>query len=109
MPYDEWFNRNCEKSENVMKKRKKEGEKKILFNKLQNTDGRDEEINHDNKYKQIHEINLSKKNIINFKNKKNVSFEKLQDLYILNLSENIISEANDIKYLENLMKIKKIN
>ena len=56
---------------------------------IKNTDGRDEEINHDNKYKQIHEINLSKKNIINFKNKKNVSFEKLQDLYILNLSENI--------------------
>ena len=39
---------------------------------------------------------------LNFKNKKNVSFEKLQDLYILNLSENIISEANDIKYFENL-------
>lgn len=37
---------------------------------IKNTDGRDDEINHDNKYKQIHEINLSKKNIINFKNKK---------------------------------------
>ena len=72
---------------------------------IKNNDGRDEEINHDNKYKQIHEINLSKKNIINFKNKKNVSFEKLQDLYILNLSENIISEANDIKYFENLREL----
>ena len=62
------------------------------------------EIN-DDKYKNIHELNLSKKNIKIFKDKKNISFEKLSELNILNLSENIISEANDLKYFENLKEL----
>ena len=105
--YDSDNEKNNDKKENIdnIKKNKDyiyEINEEMI---IKNTDGRDDEINHDNKYKQIHEINLSKKNIINFKNKKNVSFEKLQDLYILNLSENIISEANDIKYFENLREL----
>ena len=105
--YDSDDEKNNDKKENIdnIKKNKDyiyEINEEMI---IKNTDGRDDEINHDNKYKQIHEINLSKKNIINFKNKKNVSFEKLQDLYILNLSENIISEANDIKYFENLREL----
>ena len=105
--YDSDDEKNNDKKENIdnIKKNKDyiyEINEEMI---IKNTDGRDEEINQDNKYKQIHEINLSKKNIINFKNKKNVSFEKLQDLYILNLSENIISEANDIKYFENLREL----
>lgn len=66
---------------------------------------KDNEIINDDKYKDIHELNLSKKNIINFKNNKDISFEKLQELYILNLSDNLISEANDIKYFENLREL----
>ena len=105
--YDSDDEKNNDKKENIdnIKKNKDyiyEINEEMI---IKNTDGRDDEINHDNKYKQIHEINLSKKNIINFKNKKNVSFEKLQDLYILNLSENIISEANDLKYFENLREL----
>ena len=38
-------------------------------------------------------------------NNKDISFEKLQELYILNLSDNLISEANDIKYFENLREL----
>jgi hypothetical protein len=34
MPYDEWFNRNCEKSENVQKKKKIENDKINLVKKL---------------------------------------------------------------------------
>ena len=61
--------------------------------------------NDNEKYKEIHEINLSKKNIINFKNKKNIDFEKLTDLYILNLSYNKIIELKDIHYFENLKEL----
>ena len=68
-------------------------------------ENKDNEINNDDKYKDIHELNLSKKNIINFKNNKNITFEKLQELYVLNLSDNLISEANDIKYFENLREL----
>ena len=59
----------------------------------------------DNKYKEIKEINLSKKSIINFKNNKNISFEKLSELLNLNLSYNEISELNDIIFFENLKEL----
>ena len=59
----------------------------------------------DIKYKEIHELNLSKKNITNFKNHKKVSFEKLSELFVLNLSYNELYEINDIISLENLKEL----
>ena len=78
----------------------------IFKNKIDDTNNDIMYNDNDNeKYKEIHEINLSKKNIINFKNKKNIDFEKLTDLYILNLSYNKIFELKDIYYLENLKEL----
>ena len=59
----------------------------------------------DEKYKEIHELNLSKKNITNFKNNKKVSFEKLSELFVLNLSYNELYEINDIISFENLKEL----
>ena len=59
----------------------------------------------ENKYKEIKEINLSKKNIVIFKNKKNISFEKFPELLILNLSYNQISDLKDIIFFENLKEL----
>ena len=110
--YDTMYDSDEEKKENkennkIKKKEKNENiyeitEEMICKNIKEN---KDNEINNDDKYKDIHELNLSKKNIINFKNNKNISFEKLQELYVLNLSDNLISEANDIKYFENLREL----
>ena len=57
------------------------------------------------KYKNIYEINLSKKNMVSFKNKNDIDFTKLIDLYILNLSFNKLSEINDVNYFENLKEL----
>ena len=54
----------------------------MIFKNLK--ENKDDEMGIDDKYKKIHELNLSRKNIINFKNNKEISFEKLQELYILN-------------------------
>jgi hypothetical protein len=54
----------------------------------------------DEKYKNINEIDLSRNNIIAFKNKKNIPFEKLTELNILNLSYNLLSEINDVIFLK---------
>lgn len=59
----------------------------------------------DEKYKEIHELNLSQKNIANFKNHKKVSFEKLSELFVLNLSYNELYEINDIISFENLKEL----
>lgn len=59
----------------------------------------------DEKYKEIHELNLSKKNITNFKNNKKVSFEKLSELFVLNLSYNELYEINDIISFESLKEL----
>ena len=101
-------NNNKENKNN--KKKEKENEKDKIYEIseemiFKNNENNNNEINNDDKYKNIHELNLSKKNIKNFKNNKNISFEKLTDLYILNLSENIITDANDIKYFENLKEL----
>ena len=80
-------------------------EEMILNNSKSINTKNNDENDIDNKYKNIRELNLSKKNIKIFKNKKNISFEKLQELYILNLSENLISEAKDISYFENLREL----
>ena len=101
-------NNNKENKNN--KKKEKENEKDKIYEIseemiFKNNENNNSEINNDDKYKIIHELNLSKKNIKNFKNNKNISFEKLTDLYILNLSENIITDANDIKYFENLKEL----
>ena len=34
MPYEEWFDRNCEKSENLLKNNEEKDEKKKLINNL---------------------------------------------------------------------------
>ena len=52
----------------------------------------------DEKYKEIHELNLSKKN-------KKVSFEKLSELFVLNLSYNELYEINDIISFESLKEL----
>ena len=110
--YDTMYDSDEEKKDikennKIKKKEKNENiyeitEEMIFIFFLEN---KDNEINNDDRYKDIHELNLSKKNIINFKNNKDISFEKLQELYILNLSDNLISEANDIKYFENLREL----
>ena len=91
-------NKKIEKNENIY-----EITEEMIFKNIK--ENKDEEIDKDDRYKDIHELNLSKKNIINFKNNKKISFEKLQELYVLNLSDNLISEANDIKYFENLREL----
>ena len=110
--YDTMYDSDEEKKEikenNKIKKKEKneniyEITEEMIFKNIK--DNKDNEINNDDRYKDIHELNLSKKNIINFKNNKDISFEKLQELYILNLSDNLISEANDIKYFENLREL----
>ena len=113
--YDTMYDSDEEKKENKennkikkTEKEKKENiyeitEEMIFKNMKENKEN--ETNNNDDKYKDIHELNLSKKNIINFKNNKNITFEKLQELYVLNLSDNLISEANDIKYFENLREL----
>ena len=109
--YDTMYDSDNEKNEKDTKEKeiknsKKEKDKiyeiteEIIFKNNENN----EIIDYD-KYKNIHELDLSKKNIKTFKNKKNISFEKLSELYVLNLSENIISEANDIKYFESLKEL----
>ena len=110
--YDTMYDSDEEKKDikenNKIKKKEKneniyEITEEMIFKNIK--DNKDNEINNDDRYKDIHELNLSKKNIINFKNNKDISFEKLQELYILNLSDNLISEANDIKYFENLREL----
>ena len=112
--YDTMYDSDEEKKENkennkIKKKEKNENiyeiTEEMIFKNIK--ENKDDEINNNNddRYKDIHELNLSKKNIINFKNNKNISFEKLQELYVLNLSDNLISEANDIKYFENLREL----
>ena len=110
--YDTMYDSDEEKKEikenNKIKKKEKneniyEITEEMIFKNIK--DNKDNEINNDDKYSNIHELNLSKKNIINFKNNKDISFEKLQELYVLNLSDNLISEANDIKYFENLREL----
>ena len=112
--YDTMYDSDEEKKESKEKNKIKKTEKEKKENIYEITEemilknikeNKDNEINNDDKYKDIHELNLSKKNIVNFKNNKNISFEKLQELYILNLSDNLISEANDIKYFENLREL----
>ena len=108
--YDTMYDSDDEKKEKenldikIDKKEKTENTYEIteemIFKNAKENKG--EETNKDDEYKKIHELNLSNKNIINFKNKKNIIFEKLQELYSLNLSYNLISEANNIKYFENL-------
>ena len=110
--YDTMYDSDEEKKESkendkIKKKEKNENiyeiTEEMIFKNIK--DNKDNEINNDDKYSNIHELNLSKKNIINFKNNKDISFEKLQELYVLNLSDNLISEANDIKYFENLREL----
>ena len=110
--YDSMYDSDEEKKESkendkIKKKEKNENiyeiTEEMIFKNIK--DNKDNEINNDDKYSDIHELNLSKKNIINFKNNKDISFEKLQELYVLNLSDNLISEANDIKYFENLREL----
>ena len=111
--YDTMYDSDDEKKEKenldikIDKKEKTENTYEIteemIFKNVKENKG--EEIDMDDKYKKIHELNLSNKNITNFKNKKNITFEKLQELYSLNLSYNLISEANDIKYFENLREL----
>ena len=112
--YDTMYDSDEEKKDikenNKIKKKEKneniyEITEEMIFKNIK--ENKDDEINNNNddRYKDIHELNLSKKNIINFKNNKNISFEKLQELYVLNLSDNLISEANDIKYFENLREL----
>ena len=110
--YDTMYDSDEEKKDikenNKIKKKEKneniyEITEEMIFKNIK--ENKNNEIINDDKYKDIHELNLSKKNIINFKNNKDISFEKLQELYILNLSYNLISEANDIKYFENLREL----
>jgi hypothetical protein len=104
-------NKNNENKNN--KKNKKQEKDKIyeiteemILNNCNSKNSKNEDIkDDDDKYKNIHELNLSKKNIKIFKNKKNIPFEKLQELFILNLSDNLISEAKDISYFENLREL----
>ena len=101
---------NKDKGNNKNNKKEKDKiyeitEEMILNNSKSINSKNNDENDIDNKYKNIREVNLSKKNIKVFKNKKNISFEKLQELYILNLSENLISEAKDISYFENLREL----
>ena len=113
---------NTENAENAEKKEikdKKEDKKlfiitnEMIFNNKINNDKKDN-INYDNdndnsyddeKYKDINEINLSRNNIIAFKNKKNIPFEKLTELNILNLSYNLLSGINDVIFFENLKEL----
>ena len=109
--YDTMYDSDNEKNEKDRKEKeiknsKKEKDKiyEITEEMIFKNNDNNEIIDYD-KYKNIHELDLSKKNIKTFKNKKNISFEKLSELYVLNLSENIISEANDIKYFESLKEL----
>ena len=109
--YDTMYDSDNEKNgkdrkEKEIKNSKKEKDKiyEITEEMIFKNNDNNEIIDYD-KYKNIHELDLSKKNIKTFKNKKNISFEKLSELYVLNLSENIISEANDIKYFESLKEL----
>jgi Leucine-rich repeat (LRR) protein len=43
--------------------------------------------------------------MVSFKNKNDIDFTKLIDLYILNLSFNKLSEINDVNYFENLKEL----
>ena len=104
--YDNMYDSDEDKNEKEKKKEKEnesiyEINEEMIFNNNVINDN-DFEVD---KYKKIHKINLSNKNIKNFKNNKNIPFEKLQELYILNLSNNLISEANDISYIENLREL----
>jgi len=106
--YDTMYDSDNEKDrkEKEIKNSKKEKDKiyEITEEMIFKNNDNNEIIDYD-KYKNIHKLDLSKKNIKTFKNKKNISFEKLSELYVLNLSENIISEANDIKYFESLKEL----
>ena len=109
--YDTMYDSDNEKNEKdrnekEIKNSKKEKDKiyEITEEMIFKNNDNNEIIDYD-KYKNIHKLDLSKKNIKTFKNKKNISFEKLSELYVLNLSENIISEANDIKYFESLKEL----
>ena len=109
--YDTMYDSDNEKNEKdrnekEIKNSKKEKDKiyEITEEMIFKNNDNNKIIDYD-KYKNIHKLDLSKKNIKTFKNKKNISFEKLSELYVLNLSENIISEANDIKYFESLKEL----
>ena len=109
--YDTMYDSDNEKNEKdrnekEIKNSKKEKDKiyEITEEMIFKNNDNNEIIDYD-KYKNIHKLDLSKKNIKTFKNEKNISFEKLSELYVLNLSENIISEANDIKYFESLKEL----
>ena len=106
--YDTMYDSDNEKDrkEKEIKNSKKEKDKiyEITEEMIFKNNDNNEIIDYD-KFKNIHKLDLSKKNIKTFKNKKNISFEKLSELYVLNLSENIISEANDIKYFESLKEL----
>ena len=106
--YDKMYDSDDEdeKNKNIIIKENKNSENEkikeitneMIFNN--NYDNIDDE-----KYKEIHELNLSKKNITNFKNHKKVSFEKLSELFVLNLSYNTLYEINDIISFENLKEL----
>ena len=78
----------------------------MIFNNEKNKGKEnDDTLYDDEKYKEIIEINLSKNNLIKFKNNKNIPFEKLTELNILNLSYNMLSDINDIIFFENLKEL----
>ena len=120
--YDKMYDSDEEEDEDLEENKEKKGkEKKEEKEKYKNLKKEEKNLNvitiemifnkkgqsnYDEKnYEEINKINLSKQNIVGFKNNRNIPFEKLTELYILNLSYNHLSEANDILYFENLKEL----
>ena len=94
---------NIKNNDNIKKEKEKEKittiiTEEMLFNNKKNKD--DDEM-----YKSLIEINLSKKNLYNFEDKKNISFEKLSNLLILNISYNNLSNIKDVQFFINLKEL----
>ena len=95
-----------EKNNKNEDKKKYEITNEMIFNNDKNKNKEnDDTLYDDEKYKEINEINLSKNNLVKFKNKKNIPFEKLTELTILKLSYNMLSEINDVIFFENLIEL----
>ena len=103
--YDDSDEEEKEKNGKNIEKKPKNKITVITKEMLVNDKNKDNAEDDDEFYKSLVEINLSKKNLYSFEDKKFISFGKLYELLILNISFNNISNVSDIQYLTNLKEL----
>ena len=108
--YDKMYDDDSDEEEGEKEEKNipKKSENKITFitkEMLINDKIKDNDEDEDEFYKSLTEINLSKKNLYSFEDKKNISFGKLPELLILNISFNNLSNISDVQYLTSLKEL----